>query len=149
MIRVRRAQKRRLASFLVTPSRRSQTDSEQARRVAVDGRVIAADVASCLAPVPPHHAPDYPVYYLPKRMLPKQDDTLDDQEDRVDDAIDEADQAWEKKKEGMQQDLAHIKGIIKGIRDEMMQLESGDAASKEKGKTEDGGQAPEEERKEE
>lgn len=130
MIRLRKAQKRRLASFMITPSESSRYDGEKAKRIAADGRVVAADIASCLAPLPSRPTPDLAIYYLPKRMLPKQDDKLDDQEDRVDDAIDEADQAWKKKRETMQQDLDRIKEIIKNIGEEMLKTEKGEQVAK-------------------
>lgn len=126
MVRLRKAQKRRLASFMITPSESSRYDGEKAKRMAIDGRIVAADIASCIAPLPSRQIPDIPIYYLPKRMLAKQDDKLDDQEDRVDDEIDQADQAWEKKRETMQQDLNRIKDTIKNIGEEMLKTEKGE-----------------------
>jgi hypothetical protein len=119
MVRLRKAQKRRLASFLVTPSESAKYDAEQARELAADGKVVAGDVASCIAPLPVRPVPDVPVYFLPKRMLPKQENKLDDQEDWTDEDIEAADQAWEKHREVMQDDLARVKAVIEGIRIKM------------------------------
>lgn len=125
MIRIRKAQKRRLASFMITPSKYSRLDGEIAEKMAMDGRVIAVDVASCLAPLPNRRDIDPPIYFLPKRMLDKQDDTLDDQEDQVDEAIDDADKAWKKQREDMQDKLDQVKIIIRDIKGEMIELENG------------------------
>jgi hypothetical protein len=131
MIRLRKSHKRRLASFMITPSKYSKLDGESAEQMSMDGRVIAADVASCLAPLRMRPAPDPPVYFLPSRMLQKQDDTLDDQEDRVDDAIEEADKEWEKKRRGMQEELDRVRGTINDIKKEMAQSEPANSKPRE------------------
>ncbi|UZJ53257.1 hypothetical protein CBS101457_002577 [Exobasidium rhododendri] len=131
MVRIRKSHKRRLASFMITPSKYSRLDGESAEKMSLDGKVIATDVASCLAPLHMRTAPDPPVYFLPKRMLEKQDDTLDDQEDRVDDAIEKADIEWEKQKTSLQEDLDRIKANIKRIRKELAQAEQGQKSLKE------------------
>lgn len=123
MVRLRKAQKRRLASFLVTPSDSARYDAEQARKMAADEKVVAGDVASCIAPLPLRPMPDIPVYFLPKRMLPKQENRLDDQEDRTDEEIEAADRAWERQRETMQDDLARVKAAIEGIRVKMQEGE--------------------------
>jgi gas vesicle protein len=123
MVRLRKAQKRRLASFLVTPSESANYDAGQARKLAADERVVAGDVASCIAPLPLRPKSDIPVYFLPKKMLPKQENRLDDQEDRTDAAIEAADQAREERRATMQDDLAQIKDKIKKIQQKMQDSE--------------------------
>lgn len=138
-VRLRKAQKRRLGSFLVTPSDLAVYDGEPGESSnrgwdsslppSVDGRVLAPAIASVIAPVGREHsssmqAPDaHPVYFLPAKMLATQDDQLDDQEDSVDEAIFAADDAWTKRREGMQERLGDLQAAIRRIRDEIDVLE--------------------------
>lgn len=134
-IRLRKSQKRRLASFLVTPSHSAKDDAVLAEKVSVDRRILEADIACCLAPLPSRPTPDPPVYFLPKKIMPKQEDTLDDQEDRVDDGIDEADRAWEKEKDVMQDRLRDLKSDIASIRKDLIAIERGQRSESRKGES--------------
>ncbi|PWN35117.1 uncharacterized protein FA14DRAFT_37879 [Meira miltonrushii] len=130
-IRLRKAQKRRLASFLITTSELSTYDGKIARQTSVDEKVLAPDVTLTLAPIGPRHPklvmrPDsHPIYFLPKKNLNTQDDRLDEQEDRVDDEIDDADKAWGTEKAHLQDKMNALKDTILDIKSEMDKIEAG------------------------
>lgn len=130
VIRLRKSQKRRLGSFLITPSELSNYDGHIGESQTVDGRVLAPDIASVLAPIGRDHPfevkrPDsHPIYYLPKKVLSIQDDKLDDQEDRVDDAIDKADKAWSESKLELRKRFDALMGDIDESCKEMARLEN-------------------------
>lgn len=138
-IRLRKAQKRRLASFLITTSELSTYDGKIAKVSSVDGKVLAPDVTLTLAPIGPRHPqsvmrPDsHPIYFLPKKNLSTQDDRLDEQEDRVDDEIDEADKAWQDEKAHLEDRMSDLKDVILGIKSEMDKIEAGQGGSYTKG----------------
>lgn len=52
---------------------------------------------------------DYEVYYLPRKLLPTQEDALDEQEERVDEDMDKADDDWDQAREAMQKELQETK----------------------------------------
>lgn len=133
-IRLRKAQKRRLGSFLVTPSELADFDGgdPNMRDQTIDRKTLAPAIATVLAPIGRSHPPSlqqrpdaHPVYYLPKKMLPSQDDQLDDQEDAVDEAIDAADIAWEERKAGMRARLDEIRSAVVQTRDDIARHEAG------------------------
>lgn len=106
--RAARASKRRLSSFLVTHQGRSAPLR--------DGRDAAETAAISAARISPHiplvqYAGDgeHEVYYLPRKLLPAQEDALDEQEESVDAEIDRADDEWDKRRDMMQQELEQIK----------------------------------------
>ena len=137
-IRLRKAQKRRLASFLITTSELSTYDGKIAEEMSIDGRVLAPNVALTLAPIGPRHPqsvmrPDsHPIYFLPKKNLTTQDDRLDEQEDRVDDEIDEADKAWRIEKANLQDKMNSLKEEILDIKSEIVRVEAGEESNSTK-----------------
>ncbi|CAD6904175.1 unnamed protein product [Tilletia controversa] len=105
--RVRKAQKRRLASFLCVKV--DVNDSVAARRESNHRRdrahpeseyLSTADYATDLpfALEPLREGSRFPVYYLPAKLLPSQEDELDEQEDRVDRLIDDAETEWRERR---------------------------------------------------
>ena len=48
------------------------------------------------------------MYYLPRTLLPAQEDALDAQEERVDDEIERADDDWDQARAAMQAELQSL-----------------------------------------
>lgn len=123
--RATRASKRRLASFLVTPS-------EMALEAGRLHKIIAPRVPAAIAPLPAQappntRAPDaHPLYFLPKKLTNAQEDLLDDQEDEVDDDIAKADEVWAEAREKLVSQLEVVKKRMEEVK------------SKKEGKTVDG-----------
>jgi hypothetical protein len=138
-VRLRKAQKRRLASFLITDSDLSAYDGEQATRQSVDRRVIAPEITLTLEPVGRRHPDEFkrfeshPIYYLPRQMLERQDDRLDQQEDKVDEQIDQVAEAWEAEKEKKVEECEKLRIEIMAIKAKMIVLEEGEASEERDG----------------
>ncbi|KAE8222857.1 hypothetical protein CF319_g4014 [Tilletia indica] len=104
--RVRKAQKRRLASFLcvkvdVRDSIIGRRDNfNRGRGHAGSEHLSTSDYATDLpfALEPLREGSQYPVYHLPAKLLPSQEDELDEQEDRVDRLIDDAETEWRERR---------------------------------------------------
>ncbi|SPO37292.1 uncharacterized protein PSFLO_02765 [Pseudozyma flocculosa] len=169
--RTRRAQKRRMASFLWTPGlvesdvpryrRRGSVSSSSAAAAAAVASVgparrdrgakqqdegapdrIAPHIPSTLPPISrsANQGGDYPLYFLPYKLLPSQDDVLDEQEEKVDDEIDKADDAWDRERDRLEDRLRAVKDKMARKRKEIF-----DEASPEGGeKKEDGARRAEE-----
>lgn len=90
--RTARAHQRRLSSFLVTHVAQARAPRES--RMAAGG------------------APTYDLYYLPRQLVPAQDDMLDAQEDRADDAIDAADDEWDRERAVMHDELQRLQARL-------------------------------------
>lgn len=109
-----RALKRRMASFLWTQSSPSRVHAGSATTAGAFAMHIPTTRRA------PHHAAhddyhddDYPVYFLPSRTLPEQEDLLNEQEDAVDDEIDRLDDDWQQRKHTLLADLDRIKASIR------------------------------------
>lgn len=50
---------------------------------------------------PPGHGSGHALYYLPHKLTPEQEDTLDSQEDTVDAQIEDDDEHWERRRESI------------------------------------------------
>lgn len=126
-----RAQKRRLASFLVTSSSpQAGVGNTATAAAAARSRGTKADTAY-IAPAPrvpsslPPSATGYPVYFLPRKLTLEQEDLLDDQEDEVDALIDEAEKAWEERKRGLNEQLDEVRrGVM-----EIKRIDAGEGAA--------------------
>lgn len=108
--RAARASKRRLSSFLVTHT---------ARRLAVrpprDSAEMAATQAARIVPTVPLGAnarDDYEIYYLPRTLLPTQEDELDEQEEQVDAEMERADDEWDRLRDTLQAELREIQARL-------------------------------------
>lgn len=117
--RTARANKRRLSSFLVTHTKKNASNSDAlAPRDAME--VTATTAARIVPQVPLCGAvennamltADYEVYYLPRKLLPTQEDALDEQEERVDEDMDKADDDWDQAREAMQKELQETKAEL-------------------------------------
>ncbi|WFD44307.1 hypothetical protein MPSI1_002974 [Malassezia psittaci] len=107
--RTARSQKRRLSSYLVThvaskPTKRQPAEPMEA---AVTSLGRDSDV-----PVVVEGAKACDVYYLPRKLLPSQEDTLDAQEEAADDAIDRADDEYDQQRAKMEQELFECKSRL-------------------------------------
>lgn len=136
--RSHRAQKRRLASFLVTSSRLAVAQGREARRRTDSSnnhhRVIAPSVPSALAPSPgiAQQRKDWPIYFLPKIPTMEQEDMLDDQEDRVDAEIEEADREWEQRKADLQKQIDEARAAIDRIKTQRKHVDSDTGSQQER-----------------
>ncbi|WFD28536.1 hypothetical protein MNAN1_003548 [Malassezia nana] len=104
--RAARASKRRLSSFLVT-----HTASCAAPRAPRDPAETAATQAARIVPSVPLGAAgqdDYEIYYLPRTLLPAQEDELDEQEELVDAEMERADDEWDRLRDALQTELREI-----------------------------------------
>lgn len=104
--RAARASKRRLSSFLVT-----HTTRRPAVRAPRDSAEMAATQAARIVPSVPlgSSAPDdYEIYYLPRTLLPAQEDELDEQEEQVDAEMERADDEWDRLRDALQAELRDI-----------------------------------------
>ncbi|KAK0526477.1 hypothetical protein OC834_001355 [Tilletia horrida] len=142
--RVRKAQKRRLASFLCakvdvsdsTVARRDGGGSGSGRGAHRAGRAgadnseylstadYAIDLPFGLEPL--REGALYPIYYLPTKLLPSQEDELDEQEDRVDRLIDDAETEWRERKKGLEERSKLLRDRIRarrGTKTEQMQID--------------------------
>lgn len=136
-----RAQKRRLASFLVTSSNSNESAAGRDRRDRPHGSsgagrvaIIAPFVPSSLGPLPKRSQQhkDWPVYFLPKLLTPDQEDILDEQEDRVDAEIEAADEEWEHKKVRLQEQLSQVRDAVSRIKERSREGDNGrDSSGKE------------------
>lgn len=107
-----RSMKRRMASFLYTPtpashrSTRSQSKGEHR---------LATEIPTSVTPMARVDDEDggYAVYFLPGRTLPEQEDLLNAQEDDVDDRIDRFDDAWDDERRGLCEELERVKTRIR------------------------------------
>lgn len=108
--RMARANKRRLSSFLVTHTARRAAGAREPR----DANEVAATEGARVVPQIPlcGTSHDYEVYYLPRKLVPAQEDALDAQEEAVDDAIDQADDDWDRARASMLQELQDIKARL-------------------------------------
>lgn len=104
--RTARAHKRRLSSFLVTHTAARAGVARPPR----DGAEATATSLARTAPEVPLAGTrdDYEVYYLPRTLLPAQEDALDAQEERVDDEIERADDDWDQARAAMQEELQSL-----------------------------------------
>lgn len=106
--RTARANKRRLSSFLVTHTSRAQ--EPWAPR---DAAEAAATYAARATPhVPMGGDAHYEVYYLPRKLLPSQEDALDEQEAQVDDALEQADDDFDRVRDAMHAELTALKHFL-------------------------------------
>lgn len=123
LVRVRKAQKRRMASFLVAiPDEargllKNRGEQQRGRSKEID-RVIAPGVPLVLGPA----RTPAPVYYLPKKMLGAQDDTMDAQEDQVDEELEKADKEWAARRSGMVDELRRLKTRVGSLTKEVEEL---------------------------
>ncbi|WFD34906.1 hypothetical protein MCUN1_001751 [Malassezia cuniculi] len=104
--RAARSHARRLSSFLVTRT------AESARPARTDMATQVATSPAYTSGVPLVRTRDtrsYDVYYLPRTLLPEQEDMLDEQEERTDAALDKADDDWERELSKLQTELADAK----------------------------------------
>ncbi|WFD21062.1 hypothetical protein MCAP1_003318 [Malassezia caprae] len=104
--RAARASKRRLSSFLVT-----HTTRRPSVRAPRDAAETAATQAARIVPSVPlgSGAPDdYEIYYLPRTLLPAQEDELDEQEELVDAEMERADDEWDRLRDALQAELREI-----------------------------------------
>lgn len=106
--RTARANKRRLSSFLVTHTQHSTPPEPR------EADEVAATAAARSVPQVPLCGGDrlYEVYYLPRKLLPVQEEALDAQEERVDAEIDRADDDWDRVREAMQTELQRTKQAL-------------------------------------
>ncbi|KAK0547675.1 hypothetical protein OC846_004763 [Tilletia horrida] len=121
--RVRKAQKRRLASFLCakvdisrsTIGGRAPTSYPRPDRDVPTSCLSTTDYATDLpfGLEPLREGALYPIYYLPAKLLPAQEDELDEQEDRVDRLIDDAETEWRAKRAKMEQDCKELRDRIR------------------------------------
>lgn len=102
-----RSQARRLSSFLVT--RGGGTAMPPRTDPATYAAISAAYTAGVPLVRPRWCRGTHEVYYLPRTLLPEQEDVLDQQEERTDDALDAADDDWERERSAMQAKLAGAK----------------------------------------
>lgn len=126
------AHKRRLSSFFVTPVNADplppppeHVDPSFTRAAwpPAPAQWFHPDVPPCVPPEQAHgpvwhmiatqtvvdvEAATYPIYFLPKKMLPAQEDLLNQQEQACDDAIDEAKREWEEEKVPLQKELKEV-----------------------------------------
>ncbi|SPO30888.1 uncharacterized protein UTRI_05494_B [Ustilago trichophora] len=115
-----RGMKRRMASFLYTPT---STDTRRRRRRRSraegegEGERLAEDIPTSLAPISRADDRDgrYAVYFLPGKTLPQQEDELNHQEDKVDEEIDAFDDAWEDKRRRLVERLEAVKRRIREV----------------------------------
>lgn len=102
-----RSQARRLSSFLVT--RGGGSAMPPRADPATYAAISAAYTAGMPLVRPRGSRGTHEVYYLPRTLLPEQEDALDQQEERTDDALDAADDEWERERSAMQAELAGAK----------------------------------------
>ncbi|WFD00188.1 hypothetical protein MYAM1_002935 [Malassezia yamatoensis] len=107
--RTARSQKRRLSSYLVTHVASKPTERQPAEpmEAAVTSLGRGSDV-----PIVVEGTKAYDVYYLPRKLLPSQEDTLDAQEEAADDAIDRADDEYDQQRAKMEQELFECKSRL-------------------------------------
>ncbi|GAC98023.1 hypothetical protein PHSY_005611 [Pseudozyma hubeiensis SY62] len=101
-----RGLKRRMASFLYTPTTCREREDRLAANIPTSstGGGRRADEEG-----------DFAVYFLPGKTLPEQEDKLNDQEDSVDDKIDRFDDRWEEERRRLLQRLEDVKAKIREI----------------------------------
>ena len=106
--RTARASKRRLSSFLVTHTQLSTPPEPR------EADEVVATAAARSVPHVPLCGGDrlYEVYYLPRKLLPVQEEALDAQEEHVDAEIDRADDDWDRVREAMQTELQRTKQAL-------------------------------------
>ena len=51
---------------------------------------------------------DYEIYYLPRTLLPAQEDELDEQEEQVDGEMERADDEWDRLRDALEAELREI-----------------------------------------
>ena len=104
--RTARASKRRLSSFLVT-----HTTRRSAVRAPRDSAETAATQVARIVPSVPLGSgthDDYEIYYLPRTLLPAQEDELDEQEEQVDGEMERADDEWDRLRDALEAELREI-----------------------------------------
>lgn len=117
----RRAHKRRLAEFLCTSSPladvqaspRAQPGVHPDRQIAPPTKAprIAPGLPQALAPISATsaRARNYPLYYLPAKLLPSQKAALEAQQSRVDEELRLADEEWEKERARLEVELEQVR----------------------------------------
>ncbi|WFD41054.1 uncharacterized protein MJAP1_004047 [Malassezia japonica] len=109
--RTSRAHKRRLSSFLVThidqpnPPRPPPLEAEAAATRLGRETTVPLGVRTLRTS---------DVYYLPRKLLPEQEDVLDAQEERVDDDLDVADDEYDRVLARLEQELHELKVRLRG-----------------------------------
>ena len=95
-----RSHARRLSSFLVT---RTGAAPRAPRADPATQTAISAAYSAAIPLV--QRKEEHEVYYLPRTLLPEQEDILDEQEERTDAALDAADDEWARERTRMQTEL--------------------------------------------
>ncbi|KAL9937120.1 hypothetical protein V8E36_004355 [Tilletia maclaganii] len=118
--RVRKAQKRRLASFLCVKTDVRDSTLFGGRSRGYQEPLSTADYATELpfALEPLREGALYPTYYLPAKLLSSQEDELDEQEDRVDRLIDDAETEWRERRANLEKWAKEIRDRIRSRRQE-------------------------------
>lgn len=107
-----RALKRRMASFLWTTHANPAVGHKASSSTTAGS--FAIDIPAVFAPRRRRDTHDeYPVYFLPHRTLPDQEDLLNEQEDAVDDEIDRLDDEWHHHRLTLLADLDRAKTAIR------------------------------------
>ncbi|SPO29672.1 uncharacterized protein UTRI_05494 [Ustilago trichophora] len=101
-----RRMKRRMASFLYTPTPTKKTKQR-----------LAENIPSNLNPISKSDDKigHYSLYFLPRKTLPQQEDQLNHQEDNVDDEIDTFDDNWVQNRKILVQNLILVKRKFKDM----------------------------------
>lgn len=108
--RTARSQKRRLSSYLVTHI--SPTSAARAPANPAEAAATALG-REPRVPIALRGARSYDVYYLPRKLLPEQEDVLDAQEEAIDDILDRADDEYDRVRGEMERELDACKARLR------------------------------------
>lgn len=105
-----RGMKRRMASFLYTPSARRASRTGRGARLAEDIPTAVRTMSR-----KEDRDGDFALYFLPGKTLPEQEDRLNEQEDDVDDKIDRFDDDWVEARARLMERLEEVKLKIREV----------------------------------
>lgn len=108
--RTARSQKRRLSSYLVTHIGSSSAARPPADEAEAAATALAREPS---VPIALRGARAYDVYYLPRKLLPEQEDVLDAQEEATDDILDRADDEYDRVRAEMERELDACKARLR------------------------------------
>lgn len=111
-----RGMKRRMASFLFTPTPAGRGGESRRERQRGDEGKLEDGIPMNLAPARGRREEEsFALYFLPGKTLPEQEDKLNEQEDAVDERIDRWDDEWEEKRKALMDRLEKVKERIRSL----------------------------------
>ena len=108
--RTARSQKRRLSSYLVTHVAAPSEPRVPPTRAEAAATMLGRERS---VPIALRSARAYDVYYLPRKLLPEQEDARDAQEEAIDDALDRADDEYDRVRAELERELYDAKARLR------------------------------------